>query len=470
EDRGRSTRSRRRRRRRASPPDGRSRARALQRPLLPPHAGDAQLGDARPDGADRAARGHLAGRRSPGHLHLRARVARADPGRRGDRRLGPGAAVRAHGGPRRGPRGGGGGDGRRGHGRRSRRGPHHHRRPAGHRPGLQDADRSGRRDRGRGADLSRRRADLLRLPGRSGPDRHGQRRHAPRPARAGPRRPRRGGPRAEVHLHDPELPESRRRDHVAGAPPAPGRGRDRARAAGPRGQPVRPPALRGDAAAHAALARRRQLRHLPRHVLEDPLAGHAPGLVRRAGAGAREDEPRQAGRRPLLVVAEPEVRGPVLPRRRLARLRRVPDRRLSRSPRRDARRAGRALPRRGDLDPAGGRALRLGDHAVLHRHHRPAGPGAAGERRLRAGARGLSRRARRLGDAPQLLGRGGPGDPRGDPAHRQGGARAARALRHDHRRRSGGRRPAEPGAAGAGRRSGGRACGTPAPSPRGRAL
>ena len=59
-------------------------------------------------------------------------------------------------------------------------------------------------------------------------------------------------PPAEVHLHGSELPEPRRRDDVAGPPEAAGRGRARARAAGARGQPLRPAALRGRPAAHAA--------------------------------------------------------------------------------------------------------------------------------------------------------------------------------------------------------------------------
>ena len=52
------------------------------------------------------------------------------------------------------------------------------------------------------------------------------------------------------------------------------------------------------------LARRRRLRHLPRHVLEDPLAGPAARLGGRAAPVLREDEHRQAGRRPVLVVAD----------------------------------------------------------------------------------------------------------------------------------------------------------------------
>ena len=44
-------------------------------------------------------------------------------------------------------------------------------------------------------------------------------------------------------------------------------------------------------------ARPRRVRRLPRHVLEDPVARDPRRLDDRAGAGAREDEPRQTGRR-----------------------------------------------------------------------------------------------------------------------------------------------------------------------------
>src|SRR6185312_1462179 len=118
----------------------------------------------------------------------------------------------------------------------------------------------------------------------------------------------------EVHLHDPNLPEPGRRDDVAAAPPAPRAGRPRARAARPGGQPVRPAALRGRGAADAALAGRRRLRHLPGHLLEDPPPRDPPGLDGGARAGAREDEPRQAGQRSVLVVAVAALRGRLLRR------------------------------------------------------------------------------------------------------------------------------------------------------------
>ena len=66
----------------------------------------------------------------------------------------------------------------------------------------------------------------------------------------------------------------------------------------------------------------------------------------------------------------------------------------------------------------------------LHRHQRPAGEGAARERRLRPRPGGLRRRARPQLDAAQLLRRRRGRDPRGDPPDRQGDRRAGRALRH----------------------------------------
>ena len=148
------------------------------------------------------------------------------------------------------------GDGGRGHGDRPLGGDRDHGRSAGDRPRLQDADRSRRRDRGRGPDLPRGRADVQRLPGRGRADRDRRRRHADRRAREHARPPAGRGPAPEVHLHDPQLPEPGRRDDVARPAPAAGRGRARARAAGARGQPVRPAPLRGRAAADALLARR----------------------------------------------------------------------------------------------------------------------------------------------------------------------------------------------------------------------
>ena len=279
------------------------------------------------------------------------------------------------------------GHGRGGHGRRRRRAARHDGRPAGHRSRLQDADRPGRRDRRRGPDLPGRGPDVRRVRGRRGADRDGRRRHARRPARGDARPPRGRGPDAEVRLHRPDVPEPGRRDDVAGAAAAARPHRHAARALRARGQPVRPAALRGRPAAAALRARRRRVRHLPRHVLEDPLAGPPARVDRGAAAGAREAQPRQAGRRPLLVHVRPVLRRRVLRAPRLARPARLAPRRLPPAPRRAARGARGAPPGRG----ASGRAPAAGlfiwaTLPDVHRHDRPARARAARARGLRARA------------------------------------------------------------------------------------
>ena len=314
-------------------------------------------------------------------------------------------------------------DGRGGHGRRDRRAAHHHRRPAGHRSGLQDARRPRRRDRGRGPDLPGRRPDVRRVRSRRRADRDGRRRHADRPARGDARPPRARGPDAEVHLHDPDVPEPGRRHDVARAAAPARAARRTARAARARGQPVRPAALRGRPAPAALRARSRRVRDLPRHVLEDPLAGPAPRLDRRAAAGAREAQPGQAGRGPVLVDVRPVLRRRVLRAAQLARSARAAPRGLPAAARHAARRARRALPARGGLDAPRRRPLHLGDAARLHRHDGPARAGAARARRVRPGPRGVPRRPRRLLDAAQLLGRR-----RGRPTRRRGAHRQGRST------------------------------------------
>ena len=126
---------------------------------------------------------------------------------------------------------------------------------------------------------------------------------------------------------------------------AAGRAGADARAAGRRGQPLRPAALRRRAAAAALPARRRRLRHLHRHLLEDPLPGHPARLGGGAAAGDGEDRARQAGRRPLHLDPDPVLRPRVLRRRALARVRRRPGRDLPRPPRRDARGAATSTSR-----------------------------------------------------------------------------------------------------------------------------
>ncbi len=148
------------------------------------------------------------------------------------------------------------GDGRERHVGGPRRGAGHHRRPTGDRPDVQGLHRPGRHDRGGGAHVSGRSPDVRRLPGEGRADRDGRRRHADRRVGGHARPPASRRAQPEVHLHDPKLPEPGRRDDVAGTPTAPGGGGARARDPGVGGQPLRPAALRGRAAANAALARR----------------------------------------------------------------------------------------------------------------------------------------------------------------------------------------------------------------------
>ena len=215
------------------------------------------------------------------------------------------------------------------------------------------------------------------------------------------------GPRAEVRLHDPELPEPRRAS------------RSRCRGASGWSRSPRERELlvlednpygllqlrRGRAAADAPHAGWRRVRHLPGDVLEDPVGGPARRLGRRAAAGLREAQHGQAGRGPLHVIA-----GAALRRRTTSA-----EARLEGLPGRAARAlhgAGatsmldaleRHFPARGDVDAARRRAVLLGDAAGLHRHVGPARPGAAGERRVRSGAGRLPRRPRWRVDAPELL-------------------------------------------------------------------
>ena len=139
------------------------------------------------------------------------------------------------------------------------------------------------------------------------------------------------------------------------------------------------------------------------------------------------------GDRPLHVDAVAADGAGVLRGEPLARLRRVAHRGLPRAARHDARRARRPLPAPGRVDASRGRAVHLGDAPGLHRHDRPAGPRAARQRGVRPGRGGVPRRPRAQRDATQLLGLERGRDPRGHPAHRRGGDRAGRALRHAHR-------------------------------------
>ena len=178
--------------------------------------------------------------------------------------------------------------------------------------------------------------------------------------------------------------------------------------------------------------------HLPRHVLEDPLARHPARLGRRRRAPVLdEDQPRQAGRRPLHLVADAAVR------RRLLRARATGATTCGLAaralPRAAATRCSTRWPsssrREAEWTQPERRPVHLGDAARLHRH-RP------------TCSRGRCARTSRScpGAAAYLDGRGGSSmrlnfsgvgrgrHPRGRPPHRQGRRRAGRALRHAHRR------------------------------------
>ena len=192
-------------------------------------------------------------------------------------------------------------------------------------------------------------------------------------------------------------------------------------------------------------ARRRRVRHLPRHVLEDPLARAAARLGRGAAAGAGEDEPRQAGRRPLLVVVAQHFVGDVLRARAtgavlLDSLRGIYRRR--RDVMLDA--LEEHFPAEATWTrPQGGLFIwaTLPDYIdttdLLARALRENVAFVPGPRRV-------PRRPRRLVDAAELLRRRRGRHPRGRPPHRQGRRRAGRALRHAHRRRARAGRAAAP--------------------------
>jgi 2-aminoadipate transaminase len=88
----------------------------------------------------------------------------------------------------------------------------------------------------------------------------------------------------------------------------------------------------------------------------------------------------------------------------MARLRGVAGRRLPRATRRHARGPGRALPAPGGVDAAGGRAVRVGDAARLHRHDRPPRAGAARQRGVRPRRGCVHGRSRPQRNAAELLG------------------------------------------------------------------
>ena len=218
------------------------------------------------------------------------------------------------------------------------------------------------------------------LPGRRRADRDGRRRHArSTSSRRRSTASTREGRRPKFIYTIPtfqnpagvtmSLPRRRRLVEIAA----------RARAARARGQPVRPAALRGRPAADAATrSTAASSSSTSGRSRRSSRPACALGWAAAPAAGAREDEPRQAGRRPVLVVADAALRRRLL--RAAAAGRTTCDSLRDALPppaRHDARRARRALPARGDVDAPAGRAVHLGDAARLHRHDRPAGPRAA---------------------------------------------------------------------------------------------
>ena len=339
-----------------TPPPDRPRPRALRGPVRRAHAGHDVLRDARPHGDHRAARGHLARRRAARHLDVPARELRGDHGASPPRRApsalqyGPTeglAAVKdciaevmaAEG---------------------MRVDPDDMLVTTG---GQQVIDLvcktlidPGDVDRRRGADVPGRRPVVPRLPGRRRADRDGRRRHADRRARgdARPARaPRAGAPKfiyTVPTFQNPagvtmSLPRRRRLVEVAA----------RARAARARGQPVRAAALRG----------RRRCRRCTRSTAATSSStsgtfskilspGHAPGLGRRAARRCSRRSTSASRRADLCSVVD----DPVLRRRPTsssgagATTSRRSTEHLPAPARRDARRARRALPARGDVDAA----------------------------------------------------------------------------------------------------------------------
>ena len=366
---------RRRRWRTPAPRVDRARPRALRRAVRRAHRGHEVLGDARPDGDHRAPRGDLAGRR-PARTRRPSRPRRfaalmtriaAGVARRG-------AAVRADRGHGRRVK-----DcivevmARRGHARRPRGRDRHHRRPAGDRPGLQDAGRPRRRDRRRGADLPRRGAR------RSAPTRPTSCRSRWTPTGCGSTSSRRRstrldarGPAAEVHLHGPDLPEPGRRDDVA------------ARAGGgwsssPRerellvlednpygllryeGEPLPHAATRSTAATSSSTSA--PSRRSSRPASASAGRSRPPPVLEKI-------EPRQAGRRPLHLDADPATSS----RAYFAegRWRDYVDDAARALPRAGATRCSTRWPstsrREATWTQPGGRPVHLGDAARLHRH------------------------------------------------------------------------------------------------------
>ena len=268
-----------------------------------------------------------------------------------------------------------------------------------------------------------------RLPGRRRADRDGRRRHADRRARGDARPPRGRGPAAEVHLHDPELPEPGRRDDVAAAPPAARRGR-RTSASCSCSRTTRT----GCCATRASRCRRCCSLDGGEFVIYLGTFSKilSPG-VRLGWAVAPRPvlEKMNIGKQGADLCSSSLTPAASSPRTStsgrwqdyLGELRELYRRR--RDVMLDA--LAEHFPPEATWTQPAGRPVHLGDAARLHRHDRPARPRARGaQRRVRPRPRGVPRRPRRLVDAAELLRRRRGRHPRGRAAHRRG-RRASRS-------------------------------------------
>ena len=107
---------------------------------------------------------------------------------------------------------------------------------------------------------------------------------------------------------------------------------------------------------------------------QDLRAGAAPGLGHGAQADTRQGPAREAGGRPVRLELRAGHGGALLQGHPLAARAAGPHEHLRRAPRRDARRARRALPGRGALDQARRRLLRLGRAAASSSTATPCSP------------------------------------------------------------------------------------------------
>ena len=162
-----------------------------------------------------------------------------------------------------------------------------------------------------------------------------------------------GAPPAEVHLHGADLPEPGRR-HDCPRRGASGSSRSRASASCwcSRTTPTACCATRASRCPRCTRSTAASTCIYLGTFSKILSPGIRLGWVTAPAPGAREDQPRQAGRGPLHLVPHAAARRRVLRGGSLARLRAGPVRRLPPAPRCDARRAGRVLPARGRVDAA----------------------------------------------------------------------------------------------------------------------